>query len=361
MSQHARLAIEILTVLAAIAAVLVAWGMFWRRRLSTPHAFDAVHELSTGDGATVIVARVLPIGAPARLPPIVLVHGLAMNRHAMAFDLETSLAGALARSGRDVWCVELRGAGSAAFARHHRRSDFDTYLEHDVPAALAHVMAATGASQVDWVGFSMGGMLAYAYSASGAGTGHIRRLVTIGSPMQLRPVPAFQLIAALGAPSTLLLKRVPTGLLLAMMAPLMPPFLPGALTPGLLARNYAPGRLRRALVTAMADAPSGVIAQFARWIFARGEVSDRDGALKRLPDLARVTTPTLVIAGSRDRLAQPASVAVGFEALGAAEKQHLVIGPSSGARDDYDHLDLVLAGSAAVDVFPHVTAWLERD
>lgn len=349
-------AVEVLIAVVAALVALAAWGVFWRRWLVTPHAFDELVEVLTPDGATVVIGHLRAVGAQVALPPVVLVHGLAMNGRAMAFDRETSLAGSLAGAGRDVWSVELRGARLGAFDRRHARSDFDTYLEHDVPAAVEHVLAATGAAQVDWVGFSMGGMLAYAYAAR---AGRIRRLVTIGSPMRLWPVPLFRVFATLGIPSTRVLARVPTGLLLAMLAPLLPPFLPELVTPGLLARHYPRGRLGRALVTTMADVPSGVIAQFAGWLRSQGEVTDRDGA-QRLQHLAGVTVPTLVIAGSRDRLARPASVRVGFEALGATDKRHLVVGPESGASDHYDHLDLVLAPRATEDVFPHVLGWLAQ-
>ncbi len=141
MPQGVRITVEIAGALVGLVALLVAWGVYWRHRLRTDHPFDRVVDLPTGDGASVVVARVRAAREPLPLAPVVLVHGLAMNRRAMAFDMETSLAGALARAARDVWCVELRGARRGAFARRHARSDFDTYLEHDVPVALDHVLA----------------------------------------------------------------------------------------------------------------------------------------------------------------------------------------------------------------------------
>ncbi len=352
-------ALAVLGVLAAVAAVL--WVRFWRRRLSPDGGFDEVIETRTRDGATVVLTRIRPRGEPSRRPPVVLCHGLAMNRHALALDPERSLARALAARGRDCWLVELRGASPTGVRGAARAATFDTYLEHDVPTALATVRAATDADVVDWVGFSMGGMLAYAHLGAMRGEG-VRRLVTIGSPVRFTGYPATRAMVA--APYVFtpfgLNVTTPLGWLATGAAPLAGPWLPVKLTRGLRPHHYDAVALRRVLGAAFSDVPAGVMKSFARWVHDDSFAS-ADGRVDYRAGIARITVPLLVIAGDRDRLALPPCVKEAHALAGSAEKRFLEVGTATGAHAHYDHLDLIMGTKAPDEVFAHVIDWLERD
>ena len=257
------LALLVLAALGAVVAVL--WVRFWRRRLSRLEGYDEIVETTAPDGATIVLARIRPIGTPSKRPPVIFCHGLAMNRHALALDPQRSLARMLAERGRDCWLLELRGASNATQDRLIRGATFDTYLTQDIPTALAYVRAATDAPMVDWVGFSMGGMLAYAHLGAMQGDG-IRRLVTIGSPVRFKGYVGRRFMGA--APYVFspfgLRVGAPLGWLATGAAPLVWPGLPLLVTHGFRGHHYDAATLRRAFAAGFSNVPAGVMNQFAR-------------------------------------------------------------------------------------------------
>ncbi|HEY6005847.1 MAG TPA: alpha/beta hydrolase, partial [Anaeromyxobacter sp.] len=78
---HAALLALALGVLAALH-----WA-FWRWKLAAPTQEDEVLSARTRDGWTLYLGRRRPRGAPRR-PPVLLVHGIAMNRQAFDFGVE---------------------------------------------------------------------------------------------------------------------------------------------------------------------------------------------------------------------------------------------------------------------------------
>lgn len=356
----AALALALVTTLLVSASALVAWSRFWARRLRYDVRFDDTAWLDADDGGRVRLGRLRARGGASPLPPVVMCHGLAMNGRTFALDPAESLARRLADEGRDVWLVELRGASRRGQHGATAAHNFDTYAQQDVPAVLARVCAETGAERVDWVGFSMGGMLAYAWLGA-LGGGRIRRLVTLGSPVAFGRYRRSPLRAAHRAVRLALglLRFTPFRSLLAAVAPLVSRHTPPALTPSFRGERYASVWLRRVLVNTFGDAPAGVTQQFVDWI-ATGRWTSAEGALDYEAGLAAITVPLCVIAGDRDRLAPPSASLLAAERAGASETRTVVIGPESGAEGHYDHLDLLFGRRAGRDVFPYVLEWLGR-
>lgn len=341
-------------------AGLALWVTLWSRVLRRGFPFDAVEVVTTGDGARIVLGRLRPRGEPKALPPVILCHGLAMNRHAFALDPERSLASRLAAEGRDVWVLELRGAHPETRSAATRFSTFDSYVEVDIPEAIAFVRTATGADQVDWIGFSMGGMLAYAYLGAARGDG-VRRLVTIGSPVRFADhphgrglLPPRAVVALTGR-----LRYTPFRVLALLVAPLMLRRVPYRITRAVRPWNYRTPMLRAVMANSFGDVPTGVTMQFIRWI-NEGRFDSNDGRRDYDAGLANIRTPLLVIVGSRDRLA-PANVARhAFHQTGSEEKEFLEVGRATGAGREYDHLDLVLGEHAPDEVFPAAVEWVSR-
>lgn len=347
----------ILLFSCTLLLALWAWARLAARVLHLPEFFDEVHPVTTPDGATITLCRLRPRGQPSLTPPVILCHGLAMNRRAFALLPDRSFAWALAHSGHDVWVLELRGASEAPVPRAMRLASFDTYATIDVPFAIEQVCTITGALEVDWVGFSMGGMLAYAHLGALGGRG-IRRLVTLGAPVHFDGLPIARgvgLVPLLFAPARIL-TRTPFRFLALLAAPLIWSGVPHAFSQGLRGDHYDTAVLRRVLANTLADVPMGVSLQFARWI-REGRFDSNDHAHDYLAGLARITVPTRIIAGSRDRLALPEAVHEALRRIPAAVSYH-VIGKETGATQDYDHLDLILGDRALDEVFPHVRDWL---
>lgn len=146
-----------LALAAAAVAALAALGAlhyaFWTWRFAVPTGEDEVLTVRTGDGWTLSLGRRRPRG-PSRRPPVLLVHGIAMNRQAFDFGVvRYSVAAFLAREGFDCFTLDLRGHGRSRRGPS-RRWNLDTYLAEDLPAALDAIRAATGEGRVLYVGHS---------------------------------------------------------------------------------------------------------------------------------------------------------------------------------------------------------------
>src|SRR5512138_2385370 len=168
-----------LAILAALVVATVLHLAYWRRRLAAPTREDAIVRAATADGWTLALGRRTPKAAPRR-PPVLLVHGIAMNRQAFDFGVERySMSAYLARAGFDCFALDLRGAGGSRRGPT-RRWNLDTYVREDVPAALDAVRRATGEAQVLSVGHSLGAIVGLAACAvHGA---RIRALAALAAP-----------------------------------------------------------------------------------------------------------------------------------------------------------------------------------
>jgi pimeloyl-ACP methyl ester carboxylesterase len=98
--------------------------------------------------------------------PVIVLHGYAMNRANFV-----PLAYRLARAGLGpIMGFEYWTLGRTAAAARQLGWFVD------------QVRAATGAEDVDVIGHSMGGVVARYYVSLAGGDGHVRRLITLGSP-----------------------------------------------------------------------------------------------------------------------------------------------------------------------------------
>ena len=76
--------------------------------------------------------------------------------------------------------------------------------------------------------------------------------------------------------------------------------------------------------------------------------------------LDRITTPTLMVAGEGDIMADIPSSILTFNALGSADKTLMRFGRLDGHVADYGHCDLVWSRNAPREVFPPLIDWLDR-
>ena len=114
--------------------------------------------MQTEDGATIALHH-----HPGDGPPVLIVHGISSNHRCWDLSPERSVATALVAAGFDPWLLDLRGHGDALTDAQGRRQwggwTMDDYGQHDVPAAVAYVLAQTGEDKIGYVGHSLGGMI----------------------------------------------------------------------------------------------------------------------------------------------------------------------------------------------------------
>jgi polyhydroxyalkanoate synthase len=352
--------------LASIALVgtalsLLVFGhvLFWRGRFALPLPYDLVDRLACADGVPIELRRVpVPVGVEhADLPPVLLVHGIAANHRNQDAHPDHSLARFLAATGRDVWLVTLRSAEPGVLPGHDVR--FASMVKHDLPTAIGAVLARTGQPALDYVGFSMGGMLLYAALDRSVPRARFRRVVTVGSPGELRPkVPVPGL--ARSVPQWLV-PRVPLRALARAFAFASEWFVTPWHAWVLNTRNVAPGITRLALVEVIEDVPAGLLFDFIGFACGDGVVRvDDESTLARLPDM---DMPALFVAGTADAIAPPSEVRHAFDAWGArrppVHKRFLVLGRDFGSDEDYGHGDLALGVRVATELFPPIARFLE--
>jgi pimeloyl-ACP methyl ester carboxylesterase len=145
-----------------------------------------VHRARTNDGWEIALTRYKPPGTPSG-PPVILCHGISANARNMDLDAEHSMARYFAAHGREAWTMSVRGTGDSDGIDPDKGRlppiTFDAFWRFDLPAVIRTVKAVSGAAAVDYVGHSMGGLIAYAYLATG-GDG-LNAVATLGTPTRL--------------------------------------------------------------------------------------------------------------------------------------------------------------------------------
>ena len=334
---------------AALAVLSVLHYAFWSWRLRAPTREDEVIHATARDGWRLALGRRRPRGA-ARTPPVLLVHGIAVNRQFMDFGVERySLSAHLAAAGFDCFALDHRGhggsrrpgpgAGAAA-----RRWTLDTYLREDVPAALDAVRAATGEDRVLWVGHSQGALMGMA--ACALYPERIAALVALAGPAHFDAQARVRRLVAL--------RRLPGGrrlrLVGRMLAPVSGFWHPAPVDLAVHLRNVDRAVYRRMLANALEDLQPDVLEQFAAFV-REDSFRSMDGRVDYRALLPRCRQPALFLCGEKDGFAPPAVVEASFRRWGGP-KRYWNFGHG------YGHADLLLGRHAPEVVFPRIVEFL---
>ncbi len=277
----------------------------------------------------------LPAPPGTRGEPVLLAHGLAVNRFAMDLTAELSIAQALHEAGFAVYLLEHRLDRSAIAPDDARPGDLDDLVAQDVPAALEAIQHHSGFPRVAWVGHALGGQLLYAYLASYGRLG-LGPATTLCAPVRFEAGETMLRAAAL---LELLLPRgahVPMRAAAALAAP-----------------SAGANELTRSLMVHGAENLSGaMVRQVLTWLRA-GTLTDRHDRIDYLAALAGHTLPVQVIACEGDPTCRPHH---------AGEVLAKLAGPVDGHVLDstWSHLDPLLDSRAPTQVFGPVVTWLDR-
>jgi pimeloyl-ACP methyl ester carboxylesterase len=332
--------------LAAFAVLAAAHAIFWRWKLYAPSREDELLAAPTRDGWTLTLGRRRPRAAPRR-PPVLFVHGIAMNRQAFDFGVERySVAAHLAAVGFDGFALDLRGHGGSRRGPTSRWT-LDTYLEEDLPAALDAIRAATGSDEVLYVGHSQGAILGMA--ACALYPERIRALVALGGPANFDVQPRLRTLVGL--------RRLGLGRYLRFLARTLAPFVgywqPPLLELSINVRNMERPIYRRLLANAMENLQPGVLDQFA--VCIRDDTfRSYDGKVDYRALFPGCRQPALFVAGEKDGIAPPAAVEEAFHAWGGPKRLWI-------PERDYGHADVLLGRNAPEVVFPAIRDFLEEN
>ena len=125
-------------------------------------------------------------------------------------------------------------------------------------------------------------------------------------------------------------------------------------------RQNMTDRVTRALYRCvMEDVSSGLVDQLTR-VAETGYLKSADGGFDYTSELGRVSVPILCIAGTGDRICEPAGVRYAYEHVGSTDKTYREMGRTNGCRADYGHFDLVVGKNVRDEVYPIIRDWLRR-
>ncbi|MCB0218354.1 MAG: alpha/beta fold hydrolase [Chrysiogenetes bacterium] len=336
-----------------------------------PH-YDAVHRVATSDGWPIALYEYKPKGAPqpgaAPKAPLLAVHGAFSRFNIYDMTPGVGLAPWLAERGWHVFALDLRGRGESLPRRALRRSrallqqgwTYHDFVRHDIPAAIGAVLEKSGANQTDYIGHSMGGLLAYTYLGETEDQ-RVRRVVTVGSPgMFSRPnqqalpkdekrVDLLQLVAPFMETMPIIPVHLATRAL-SLLGERAPKQAIGiALNPD----NTDPEVLRTMLWHGLTPVSSKKFKSFLHFT----NIGSPEAAKNVME---RFSHPVMLISGQKDLLVPPTLVRDTFEALGSTEKSQINCAKAEGFSADYGHGDLLVGRNVAKEVFPRIQDWLTR-
>lgn len=383
---------------AALLLLFAALVVLTRRsrRLAVPVTYASEQHLVTDDGQRICLRRLTPDEPLRDKPPVLMVHGICSNHRNVDPHPERSMARYLAARGRDVWLLTLRTSAREAVSLReaalsgsreavgprvrlslrevaprsvvrlprsawrgvfgHTRHRLKWMAQKDLPVAIDAVRGATGAATIDYVGFSMGGMLLYAALSAGLESSVLRRVAIVGAPASVRSLGPLSFARFLPRALT---PKLPVRVLARLFAPSV------GLVPRALHRVvYNPGnaslsRAQQSMVDLIEDLPGQLGADFVRWAYYGYVQVDGRPILDALRD---VQAPVRFFAGEADRIAPPETVRAGFDAWGAerdgVDKAFTLLGTAQGAGADYGHGDMMFGDHADADVFQPVHDFL---
>jgi pimeloyl-ACP methyl ester carboxylesterase len=296
---------------------------------------------------------------PGTKAPVLLVHGFGQNRYAWHLPAR-SFSNHLAHAGFDVFNLDLRGHGRSRHLGSHRCRGVDDYVQEDLPAAVEEVQALSGGRPVWLVGHSLGGLVACAAAPQLAGA--VAGIVSIGSPYHFSRgsfalgalTLFFRALAAApplsNAPS---LPLAPVGRAMRLLrgfaeSPLYP--LPlrgwhaGSLEPHVFEQHVRLAFDRVALAEI-----NDLFAWGRSWEDERRFGGRQADYVERFEAM---DVPLLVVAGSNDDLAPPASVRPGFLRSRARDKTYRVL--------PLGHIDLLVGRDAPHLTWSLVDEWLSK-
>jgi len=343
-----------------LLAILARWHyLFWVRRLRVPADYAERHDLRMGDDVPITLYRLEAPPTPNE-PPVLVVHGLAANHRNVDPEPDRSLARHLHGLGRDVWLLTLRSGQAGLTMSQRAKVDFQAMVEEDLPRAIAFVRERTHAPQIDYVGFSMGGMLLFASLGRTVEPEVLRRVAMIGSPARVSPPLRFLKLFRF------LPRFVFRGVWLRLLAR-MGAFVVEPITTPVHHHIYNPknvkrGATRRALVNLIEDVHAPLSADFAGWALSDGVV--RVGGEDILDHLPGATVPAIFFAGAADQIARADAVQTAYDAWGsdddALEKRFVMMSCDEGCKHDYGHGDLAIGDHLAEELFEPLGAFLAR-
>ena len=364
--------------LAASAFALVAFVMLTSRALrrdaeAASSAALVSHVALTEDGWRLQLDRYAGRGCP-----VLICHGIATRSQNMDVHGEHSIARALHGRGHDVWLLNLRGCGrSRPNSESIAPICLDAFVRQDAPAAIAPVMRETGAAHVDWIGFSMGGIVGTAALGEPCGQ-HLRTMTLIGAPLRGASSPSLGPLMRLGLALFTRRGAVPLRSLSRLGARLPRWLVWPFLRPIVNLQNVSWRPTRLVMDQTVEDIPIALLKQMNSWHRSSDHhAASQDGQVDYVTRLADAPAiPMLSISGTGDVLGPLVATAPALRhhrgprevrVIGQGAQSHIdrwapeeAVSTAREHTHRWGHLDLLLSSDAPTEVFTPIGDFLAR-
>jgi pimeloyl-ACP methyl ester carboxylesterase len=312
----------------------------------------------TGDSSLGMVRKRLP---PPRQPKgvVLLIHGFGQNRYTWHTS-KRSFSAFLVKKGWEVFSVDLRGHGRSRRFAGSIPLSLDDYISEDLPSCFQEIERLTGQKKIVLVGHSMGGMISYA-AASTSLRDKVNGIITIGSPYRFglgnntiqRLAKVLHLlrltgildsnpsipVRSFGRQVRKFRKLFDSKALPVSLRGWRPKSIEPEILDEYLERSFEPTNIQITL-----DLMTGA---------DRVALSNPGGRIDYGVAFESLRLPLLVISGSQDSLAPPASVQKGFLRSRSENKTYRSF--------PLGHADLILGREATTTVWPLISDWLESN
>ncbi|MBL9026548.1 MAG: alpha/beta fold hydrolase [Myxococcales bacterium] len=285
--------------------------------------------------------------------PVLIVPGYGMNSFIFGYHPRgTSLEGALAKGGLEVWRVDLRAQGQSRSVGGGDVYGLADLAITDLGAAIDAVLdrTNTAGTTAAIIGASLGGSLMFGHAAAVAHH-KIGTMVSVGAPVRWVKIHPL-LRAAFGSPRLVGLVRFRGSRQLA--GALLPLVLKH--TPWLLSVYMNPEHVDTSalteLVRTVEDPNRHVNREIAEWIRS-SELVIRGTTVSQA--LASLRTPLLCVVAKADGIVPPETAAFPYHAIGSTDRTLLEVGSETLK---LAHADMFISNHAHERVFAPVRDWL---
>jgi polyhydroxyalkanoate synthase len=297
--------------------------------------------------------RYRPMAPRAHSTPVLLVYALINRPYILDLRPENSFIGHLLREGHDVFLLDWGTPGW-----EDRDTTLDELVGEHLPKAVERMRRAGAGDDYTLFGYCMGGTMAVVHAA--LRPEGLRNLVALTAPVDFaeggttsvwtdaRHLDAAGVAAALG--------NVP-GALIDFGNKMLRPVTNTVGVQATMWERLLAGEDMTSWLAMNAWVNDGVAfpgAAFAQWVrdyyqenrLVRGELSIGGEPV----DLARITAPLLVIAGTNDHIVPPASARPLVDLVSSADREYLEL-PAG-------HVGLLAGSRARETLWPRVAGWL---
>ncbi len=318
----------------------------------TEHTY---HYVDNKAGWKLELKQCRPPKKPAvRRNPVAIIPGYGMNSFIFGFHPRgLSMEDYLTEHGFEVWSLNLRGQGGSRAEGGHRRFGLRELAIDDLGTALHHITrhSRSRTGQVDLIGCSLGGTLAFIHAALVPKGPHnkIGSIVAMGAPLRWEAVhPILRILFF--SPALIGLIPVPrTRLILRLLAPF---FLDSPLLKLYLHKEIVDLKNKDVLLETVEDPNRFVNREIAEWIKNKDLVVDRKNVTH---EFRKSKNPLLCVVANSDGIVPPMTALSAEETSGAKIKETLVVGTD---RLRFAHADLFISNHSHEMVFKPTAEWL---